>query len=285
MREYESAAYGSETELFLEYVKRSGPFGMGADHFHPYYEIYYLLSGSRIYFIRDRAYPVEAGDLVFIPSYDLHKTTPSRRNEYTHDRLVIHFDDKYARRTFGAHADLLLSVFAQPYRVIRLPDDERRHLAGLMGRVVKELTARPPGFELMLAGAVVETMLTTARCLLAHEPVDTGYATPMHAKISEIVRYVNASFRESLRLEALAAHFYISPHYLSRKFRQATGFTFTDYLALVRVKEAQRLLRDTPLKIAEVAAAAGFPDFSQFGKTFRKVARLSPRDYRKSCGR
>ncbi|WP_424767223.1 AraC family transcriptional regulator [Paenibacillus sp. sgz302251] len=52
----------------------------------------------------------------------------------------------------------------------------------------------------------------------------------MHAKISEVVRHIKAHFAEPLRLDAIAEHFFISPFYLSRMFKEITGFTFSDYI-------------------------------------------------------
>ncbi|MCA0755877.1 helix-turn-helix domain-containing protein [Paenibacillus sp. N4] len=41
----------------------------------------------------------------------------------------------------------------------------------------------------------------------------------------------------------MAGRFFVSPYYLSRKFKQCTGFGFPEYVQLVRIREAQRLLR------------------------------------------
>ncbi|MFD1910480.1 AraC family ligand binding domain-containing protein [Paenibacillus rhizoplanae] len=50
----------------IEQLRRIGHFNMDTDHFHDFYEIYYLLSGQRHYYIRNGMYALEAGDLVFI---------------------------------------------------------------------------------------------------------------------------------------------------------------------------------------------------------------------------
>jgi transcriptional regulator GlxA family with amidase domain len=51
---------------------------------------------------------------------------------------------------------------------------------------------------------------------------------------------------------------------------------------LTRVKEAQRLLRESELTVSAVAERVGFDNFSHFGKTFKKISSVSPREYRKS---
>jgi transcriptional regulator GlxA family with amidase domain len=73
----------------------------------------------------------------------------------------------------------------------------------------------------------------------------------------------------------------MSPYYISRMFKEVTGFSFVHYLNLIRVKEAQRLLQRTEMKITDVALSVGFDNFSHFGKTFKSITQTTPREYRK----
>lgn len=275
----ETSSFGSSPELYVEYMKRSAPFTMEDDHYHDYYEIYYMLSGKRIYFIRDRTYSIEQGDLVFIRKHELHKTMQT--GDSSHERLIIHFDDIMLARLAGKHADLLLTPFRQQSHIIRLPRQEQLAADQLMRRLLTEIRQQPDGYELFPPYAVTELLLIAARYTQQHELAPLHHTTPMHAKISEVIRYINAHFAEPLRLGGLAEHFFISPCYLSRMFKEMTGFTFSDYVILTRIKEAQRLLRETTGSITDIAAAVGFDNFSHFGKTFKKITRVSPRGYRK----
>ncbi|MGO4695020.1 helix-turn-helix domain-containing protein [Paenibacillus sp. 2TAB26] len=272
-------SFGSISDLYIEYTKRTAPYTMEYNHYHDYYEIYYMLSGQRIYFIRDRSYSVEQGDLVFISKHELHKTMQS--GDAAHERIIIHFDDAMLSKLAGAHASFLLTPFEQQSHIIRMPMQEQLATAQLMSRTLSEIRQQPAGFELFPAFAVTELLLTAARHIQQHDPVPLHHATPMHAKISEVIRYINAHFGETLRLDEVAKHFFISPYYLSRMFKELTGFTFSDYIILTRMKEAQRLLRESDRSITDIAAAVGFDNFSHFGKTFKKITRISPRQYRK----
>jgi len=272
-------SYGAVPELYIEYVKRSAPFTMTEDQYHPYYEIYYLLSGTRVYFVRDRSYAVEQGDLVFIPKHELHKTMHA--GEASHERIIFHFDEATLQRLTGRHASYLLSPFQSGNPIIRLPRQEQLQLNGLMKRMLAELQQQPSGYEIIQEHAAAELLLIAARFAEQHERAPLHHPTPMHAKVSEIAQHINVHFAQPLRLTALSEQFFISPYYLSRMFKEVTGFTFSDYLVLTRVKEAERLLRETAASITDVAAQVGFDNFSHFGKTFKKITRLSPREYRK----
>jgi AraC family transcriptional regulator len=47
-----------------------------------------------------------------------------------------------------------------------------------------------------------------------------------------------------------------------------------------RVKRGKQMLRHTDLSIIEIGLATGFADQSHFTKTFRRVAQVTPREYR-----
>ena len=272
--------FGKTNDLYVEYIKRSQPFSMTTDHYHSYYEIYYLLSGERLYFIRDRSYAVEQGDIVFISKQELHKTMHSGSPSL--ERAVIHFNDDLFGHSESDHASLLLSPFRQESHVLRLPKHEKPYIEQLMRRMLREMNDKLPGYELIPRNTVTELLLIAARSFQTLEPVQLHNNSPIHAKMFEIVHYINHHYAEPLTLARLSQQFYISPYYLSRIFKQTTGFAFSEYMILTRVKEAQRLLRHTLMSISGIAAAVGFDSFSHFGKTFKRVTKQSPREYRKN---
>ncbi|UVI29587.1 AraC family transcriptional regulator [Paenibacillus spongiae] len=271
--------HGSAADPFyVEYARRIEPYNMRQNHFHPYYEMYYLLSGSRVYFVKDASYLVQAGDLVFIRKNEVHKTTQA--GDSSHQRIVIYFDDRYIREWTDSQAKLLLSPFAPDNPVVRLPGEAKLQVDAHIRRMMNELRDEPAGCELYLSQALNDILLLCARFLQTNIPVKPGGTSAIHDKISEVARYLNANYAETVHIHDLSKRFYVSPYYLSRVFKEVTGFTIIDYLNLTRVKEAQRLLHETSMSITDISSAVGFGNFSHFGKTFKKITRSSPREYR-----
>ncbi|WP_199619520.1 helix-turn-helix transcriptional regulator [Paenibacillus alkalitolerans] len=275
----EILSYGKMGGPFcVEYVKRSGHYTMGSNHMHPYYEMYYLLSGERSYFIKDRTYDIRKGDLVLIDRYEIHKTTDLGVPD--HERIVIYFDESFARRQFGQEADSLLAAFSSGRPVFRFSMQRQLEAQRLSLKLLSELKDRPFGFVLSLIHTAAELLLLAARSVHEMEESDDGQPSSLNEKMTEIVRHINTNYAEPLSLQSVAERFFISPYYLSRMFKEKTGFPFTLYLNLARVREAQRLLRETDMKIIDIASFVGFDNFSHFGKTFKKLTGTSPRTYR-----
>ena len=72
----------------------------------------------------------------------------------------------------------------------------------------------------------------------------------------------------------------MSAFYFCKVFKQATGLTFTDYLARVRIEKVKNLLLNPHKRVSEAAYAAGFQSLSQFNRVFRRLAGEAPSAYR-----
>src|SRR5690606_25133799 len=89
------------------------------------------------------------------------------------------------------------------------------------------------------------------------------------------------NYHQNITLEMISSRFYISPYYFSRIFKQTTGLNFKEYLHLLRIREAQRLLKETELKIIEIAERIGYMNITHFNRKFKQVTHTSPKEYRK----
>lgn len=275
------STYGTFDQMpFVERVARRGHFTMDTEHFHAYYELYYLHAGQRLYFIEDRTYRIDPGDLVIIGRGVMHKTLDA--GVPAHERTVIHVTDAFLDQTAYSEEDrtLLRRPFAAANPVLRLSGQQRLELDALCESLTREASERAEGCGMLVRHRVAELLVLASRATSREQAAPFEPLSPVHAKMTDVVRHINASYAEPLSLGELAERFYLSPWYLSRVFKEATGFALSEYINLTRVREAQRLLRETPLGITEIAAAVGFDNFSHFGKTFKRIAGLAPRLYR-----
>jgi len=76
-----------------------------------------------------------------------------------------------------------------------------------------------------------------------------------------------------------------STFYFCKLFKRATGLTFTDYLARVRIEKAKTLLLDRNRRVSEVAYDVGFQSLTHFNRVFKKIVGRSPSSYRQSASK
>lgn len=263
----------------LEFDRRIGNFSMKANHYHKEYEMYYLFHGERNYFIKDSIYQVQPGDLVLIDTNVLHKT--SQRGEPNHERIVLYFSPSFFSGFPQSERALLLAPFAHANPLLKLNLQEKIHVEHLLLSLLNEVMEQPLGYSVHIRNLAVQLLLFSARYIYKRGSQPDEERSPIQRKVTDIVRHINLHYKAPLQLDAMAKQFYISKSHLSRIFKKVTGFGFSEYVNITRVKEAKRLLQDTDCSITQVAEQCGFDSLTHFGKVFKNLSGLSPRDYRK----
>ena len=101
--------------------------------------------------------------------------------------------------------------------------------------------------------------------------------------IEFVLNYVAEHYREKISFAELADHANISRTYLSMRFKEDVGISFSEYLLSFRLNKAKEILqRDGNISCKEAALRAGYTDYAQFTKMFKKFVGLSPSNYQKN---
>lgn len=98
--------------------------------------------------------------------------------------------------------------------------------------------------------------------------------------IYEIEKYLQANFDRDVKLQEISDHFYISREYISRKFKQEFNVNISEYIVTIRMSKAKSLLKNSQLKIYEIANMIGYQDDKYFRKVFKKVVGITPNEFR-----
>lgn len=262
-------------------AQRSFPFNMPLNHYHDAYEIYYMRSGERYYFIKDRTYRIQPGDLVLIDKHVLHKTQHITK---AHERILIHYRDGFLDPIMESSGWTPQAVFEHP--VVRLNMKQQAYVESLLDKLLEESKLQTPESPLYVKLALAELLLYAGRCIREQTSAlaEPEPGNPMFARISAVAAYINEHYADELSLSLLSGLFHINPHYLSRIFNKVTGFSYVEYVNLVRLKEAQKLLLAGDMNVTEVAQSVGFESLSHFGRVFKASMGMSPKEYRKRFG-
>ena len=86
--------------------------------------------------------------------------------------------------------------------------------------------------------------------------------------VSAMIDYINSHYMEDISIQTLADLCSINPNYAGQLFKQKMNQTFSSYLSNFRIQKAEKLLVDTDMPIALVAASVGYQDYFYFAKVF-----------------
>lgn len=100
----------------------------------------------------------------------------------------------------------------------------------------------------------------------------------MHVEqAKDILEYGDA---KAISLTYVAERLGLNPSYLSRIFKEYTGFTFTDYLARLRIDKSKHLLLESDLRVKEISERLGYAKSNHFIKLFKDMTGQTPGDFR-----
>ena len=232
---------------------------MPSMHHHDQYELYYLDSGSREYFVEDSFFSVEAGDFVLIAPGKLHRTGGEQCV-----RTLINFTKEFLCRYLEpGMVEKLLTCFEHP----KIVPTERQQ--GNCKQLLRRLAASADEMEFAMNLGLLLSAL--GRC--SSEEIENDY-------ISTVVEYINRNFSQITSIGQIAEAFFVSKYHLCRVFKNAMKVTLIEYLTQVKIKNARQLLEFTDREVGDISEECGFNDPSYFTKTFKNAFGMTPKDYR-----
>jgi len=95
-------------------------------------------------------------------------------------------------------------------------------------------------------------------------------------QLRRVTHYMTEHVADSVPLEDLAAQTGLSSSQFRRAFKSSTGISPHRWQTQLRILEAQELLREGNLSLADVSLAAGFAEQSHFSRVFKDVVGVSP---------
>lgn len=252
-------------ELGFELHHRSNIIGSQNRHVHSMTEILFILSGNRSMFIESESYSMKTGDIVIIPPNTIHKSFNNLEGSeiyYIYTKLEPHFlteINQLSIRTF--HDDNFIHKL-----------EEIRY----------ELISENSLYEYMIRSLIDELIINYIRANRGITNKNISVKPTRNKIIQDIITFLNTHLLEDLRLSTISDLFGLSEEHLSRLFPQETGFNFIEYVNSLRVKEAQRLIILNHNSLNSIAENSGFGSYNQFGRVFKSLTGLTPREFRKN---
>ena len=109
----------------------------------------------------------------------------------------------------------------------------------------------------------------------AVESQETVYTLGKHIKA-----FLDSHYLEELSLSQIADELRISPYYMSHIFKKYTDCSPMQYIAQLRIAEAQNLLLSTKMSITDIAMQCGYNNSNYFQSVFSKMVGMPPGKYR-----
>lgn len=258
--------YEDNQFVFMHEVVSDPDYYVMGKHYHNLFEIYFISKGTCVYFINNKTYHLEPGDIILVPEGVIHNT---KYYASEHTRFLINCSQQY----IPASVRPLLSKMLYLYRNPSIYDD----IFDLFNKIHQEFLKKDSMSEEILHCYTHMLFFLIARNLDTCVSVNSGCEY-----VENAITYIQHHYADEISLSKLADMCSVTPVHFSRIFKKETGFGFNNYLNLIRLQKAEHLLsQKSQQSMTEIASQCGFCDPNYFSSKFKELYGLSPKQFQK----
>jgi AraC-like DNA-binding protein len=162
---------------------------------------------------------------------------------------------------------------------IPLNENELKAMRGYYSMMKNTIEAKENPFRLEIAKHLTKAFFYGAGYYFHKLKNDT--TKNKNEQLAEnFIRFVQANFKEERGVEFYAEKLCLNAKYMSTIIKQTSGKSAGEWIDDRVMLEVKALLKSTNMTIQQIADELNFPTQSSFGKYFKRLAGVSPKEYR-----
>ncbi|MBP2630369.1 MAG: btr 2 [Firmicutes bacterium] len=235
-----------------------------------HHEIVFFTEGKGNIIIEKKRYSVKEGMLFYICPDVLHSIEMDTEKPVCF--LSVHFS--------YAHVGFNESKWTIRDEVKMLPLHSAQELKNhypiedIFKKLVDSWNEKLPGYEF-----ITKTLLQQLLIAIFQNMRKQNRNYSISLKIEKIIQYMHQNINNRVTLPELSEMVHLSSFYLSRTFKESTGYSVIEYFNKMKIDKAKELIIDGNKKVKEVAQELGFSDEFYFSRIFKKIEGISPSEF------
>lgn len=235
-----------------------------------HHELFLVTGGKGYISTENREFSVERGMLFYLKSDVFHSIEPNLREPLSF--LSVHFsficvnfcNDKWNLSTEIKYLKFpIMQKFKNYYPLFHI-----------FKKLVETWSTKLPNYEFSCK-IILEELLLEIHDNLKRQ--NTNYSSTL--KIEKIIKYLHENINKSITLKELSDLVSLSPSYLSRTFKDTTGYSIIEFFNKMKIDKAESLIIVGDKKIKEISELLGFKDEFYFSRLFKKIKGISPKEF------
>jgi AraC-like DNA-binding protein len=240
-------------------------------HYHEFYKLLIVLSGTGGYWIDGERYQLKSGDVVLIDSRLIHR--PEFEREY--ERVIIYISPEFLKTYSSGDCDLTDCFSCPGQHILRLPPRDRERFLGLIRGLEEELGSVEAGKDILSGGLLARALVEIYRLMQRGAFPTVQPLRPRDERVTAMLQYIEAHLGEEITVEMLAERFFLSRYHMMRLFRENTGVTIHAYILDRRLMNARDMMGQG-MGATEACYKAGFNSYCTFCRAYNKRFGMSP---------
>lgn len=277
--------FAKEIDKSFVVFRETGKFFPCPWHYHPEYELVLVTKSKGRRMVGDHIGYFDEGDLVFMGPLIPHVWVNDEEfingsAGYSADAIVIHFKENFLGENFLEIPEMdafkkFLKLSKQGMVINGIAKEKITKLMTKMTTMngLQRLAALFSIFDILSSSHDYE--------LLASPGFTKSEAYNLPGPFDKITEHIMRNFDREISLQEIASVANMAITTFCNFFKSHYRVTFVEYLNSVRIGLACKLLADKKHNIVEVAYEVGFNNLGNFNRQFKKIKKMTPREYRK----
>ena len=244
-------------------------------HYHPEYELTYIVKGNGYRIVGNTYENYTEGDLVLLGPNLPHTWTGKAVESEPFEAIVIQFSKEFITAFLG---------FDESYSIKKLLENSARGIAFEatqdLVQAIKSLREKEGMDRILQLISALNQLAQSNYTLITPNTFHTIASKKSELRINEVCLFIQNNFNSNITLKQVASQIYLTESNFCKFFKKATGKTFSDYLNEIRINEASRLLLQTDKTISQISFECGFETLSYFNRVFLKKKNQTPSGFR-----
>lgn len=254
-------------------------------HYHPQYELLYISQSTGIRFVGDSVAQFYPGDLVLVGAYLPHLW----RNDTSYyeagankevETIVLKFT-----KNFIGEGTFDLPEFLEIKHLI-----EQSNYGLCFGKNISEelheelisiVDLSPIEQSIRLLDILRRLAHTSDKEVLSSTDMRQFTQENSH-RIDTVLKFISDNYDNYITLKDVAEIACMTTNSFCRYFKRMTNKSFTQFLNVVRIRNASRLLVQENMPISEVCYLVGYKSISNFNRQFKQIMGCTPNMYRQN---
>ena len=157
-------------------------------------------------------------------------------------------------------------------------------LLRVLESIASEMESNDAGWREMIRSLINQLSVYLLRVHInvrRSDEIELSRVGMVDRRLRRAIEFMHDNCEKELKLSEIARAAFLSEFHFARMFKKITGTSPHAYLASLRIERARRLLAETDLSIAEIAAQVGYSSQSHFTKVFGEALGITPHAFRK----
>jgi AraC-like DNA-binding protein len=279
MKPYFKPIHSDKSRLFTVVVQENEKEFEYPWHFHPEFELTYILKSHGVRYVGNSIENFFDDDLVLLGSNLPHCWINAADQQQTTGAIVVYLKEEFIDKTWMGSCEFetisnLLKLSAKGIKF------EKSVALKLKDKCI-QLQKLPPLEKLMALLQMLQELSQTKKYhLLCEHGFSYELNNSYNQRINIVYNHIEKHYHKKISLADIAAQLNMSEEYFSRFFSKTMKKSFFEFLNEYKINRACKLLIETDKQIREICYASGFESIPFFYRQFKKFKNCQPKNYR-----